>query len=42
MRPAIDWPRLAEVSDGTAAGLRTLVEIVLTECADNMPLGARR
>lgn len=36
MRPAVDLPRLAEFSDGTAAGLRSLVEIFLTDVAETI------
>lgn len=36
MPPAIDLARLAEFSDGTAAGLRTLVEIFLTDIAETI------
>src|SRR5918994_171542 len=34
MPPPVDLPRLAEFSDGTAAGLRTLIEIFLQDAAE--------
>lgn len=34
MPPPVDLPRLAEFSDGTAAGLRTLIDIFLQDSAE--------
>lgn len=36
MRPAVDLTRLAEFSDGTAAGLRSLVGIFLADVAETI------
>ena len=36
MRPAVDLPRLAAFSDGTDAGLRTLMEIFLTDVEETL------
>jgi HPt (histidine-containing phosphotransfer) domain-containing protein len=36
MRPAVDLARLAEFSDGTPEGLRTLVEIFLSDVGETI------
>jgi HPt (histidine-containing phosphotransfer) domain-containing protein len=36
MRPAVDLDRLAELSDGTAEGLRSLVEIFLADVGETI------